>query len=368
MRGNGARALQEEKTLLQELSKLFHVARANAREQRIIKRAATSREGDGKPKNAVSSARQKPGLKAGHKANKCTSRARKSKNGGTVWVVLKGGLAQVPTSGMTGVIAHNTEFRGRLSERRRLEALETAEVYVQTAWQQAQEAGLLLPDGSAPSGDEGLLYLREQYHVASGMLRREPVGQHLKQLVECSIPTTFKNDEVPFSSTSGATVYDKDTWADIITRENVILKRFNSRLSGVDSTDQILNEAENVASKFYFPVAEPLAPVGSTAAQSTNSSNSIEVLHGEQVRDIVPTKCIVRIRGSNGKKHTTILSTAKSVNSFKTNFMKIIRKEVSGSMLSRGAEAVEERQRQGGATPDNAAGSVPRKRGNKKRK
>lgn len=388
MRRGGARTLQDEKVLVQELGRLFHVARANAREQRVIKRAAarteegsaspskprTGKASEKKPKKKKSNSKKgKKGKSSSDKSRRARGPRRKTR-GGTVWVVLKGGFTRVPTTSMTAIVEHNKVFRGRLSEQRRLAALEAAEAYVQTAWQQAQEAGLLLPDGSGPNSDEGLEYLREQYDVAAGMLRREPVGARLKQVVESTISSSAAVGAADMTTAVPETVYDRDQWADIITRENVILRRFSKSLPlETDNTEAVLAEAAEVPSKFYFQIAEPLAPQDSNTLALTPNSSSADLLHGEQVIDVLPTKCIVRIRGSGGKKHTTIISTPKGVNSFKSNFMQLIRKEISNSKLPRGEHTVESKQHHqrtgsGSGTSDNASRGQPKRHNNRRRK
>ncbi|EKF32236.1 hypothetical protein MOQ_003917 [Trypanosoma cruzi marinkellei] len=389
----GMRVLEDEKILLAELGKLFHVTRANARERRNTHRVEGRRRKASLPTAQMTTMAKTTGTKKrkdsreGRPPKPGSKRSRKSRTrGGSVWVVLKGGFAHVPTSEKTSTITHKTIFRGRLSERRRVQALEEAERYIQTAWQQAQEAGLLLDDGSGPNGDEGLHYLCEQYEVAAGMLRREPVGGFLKQIVDQTIPNGTPMSltaSIPmFTSVDNmgtSTQFSRDEWAGVIARENVILKRFvpwagkeeekeeqEQRQQQVESNKKkkkkkeeeevemeveghgevVLQEADQVPSLYYFPIAEPLATCESTSAETgmgfRNTSGNTH--SGEQARDVLPTKCIVRVRGSGRQKHTAILTSAKSVNYFKSNFMQVIRKELSGSKLPRGEEAVEGKQ------------------------
>ncbi|RNF21736.1 hypothetical protein TcG_03054 [Trypanosoma cruzi] len=365
----GMRVLEDEKVLLAELGKLFHMARANAREQRNTHRAEGRRRKATVTTTTPTTTRRtktttgaKKDLKEGRPPRTGSKRSRKtSTRGGSVWVVLKGGFAHVPTSEKTNTIAHNTVFRGRLSERRRVQALEEAERYIQTAWQQAQEAGLLLDDGSGPNGDEGLQYLCEQYEVAAGMLRREPVGAFLKQIVDQTIPSSapmsLTAPAPTFSSVDNAatsTQLSRDEWAGVIARENVILKRFAPRASKEEEEkeeaeghgESVLHEADQVPSLYYFPIAEPLASLEAASAVTGMGfrETSDDARGGEQARDVLPTKCIVRIRGSGKQKHTAILTSTKSVNYFKSNFMQVIRRELSGSKLPRGEDAVEGKQ------------------------
>ncbi|RNF14549.1 uncharacterized protein Tco025E_05857 [Trypanosoma conorhini] len=336
----GARALQDEKALLAELGRLFHVARANAREQRNTQRADAKRQ-KAPAATAAASATGRPPRIGSKKSRKCA-------RGGTVWVVLKGGFARVPTSEKASAVAHNSVFRGRLSERRRVQALERAEEYIKTAWQQAQEAGLLLDDGSGPNGDEGLQYLREQYEVAAGMLRREPVGALLRQIVEQTIPS-YAAPSAAAAAPAAPARLTQDEWAGVIARENAILRRFAPPAgTEADAAAAVLHEAAQVPARYYFPVAEPLAPLERVSAAATTTEGyrdtGGDAPGGEQARDVLPTKCIVRIRGSGRQKHTAILTSTKSVNYFKSNFMQVVRKELSGSKLPRGDDAVEGKQ------------------------
>ncbi|RNF01206.1 hypothetical protein TraAM80_07144 [Trypanosoma rangeli] len=386
----GARALQDEKVLLAELGKLFHMARANVREQRNTQRAEAKRQ----KAPTTTAARAKRTAAAGAKGGNLTEgrpprtgskRSRKSTRGGTVWVVLKGGFTRVPTSEKAQAIAHNTAFRGRLSERRRVQALERAEEYIQTAWQQAQEAGLLLDDGSGPNGDEGLQYLREQYEVAAGMLRREPVGAFLKKIVAQTIPSYAT---VPAEATTPAAaslasaaapmLLTRDEWADVIARETLILKRFAPSTSTEEDTGEaVLHEAAQVPSRYYFPIAEPLAPLEAALAETTVGyrDTGSDAPGGEQARDVLPTKCIVRIRGSGKQKHTAILASTKAVNYLKSNLMQVIRKELSGSKLPRGEDVVEgklhqphQQQASHGAVAENAAMGSSKKNSRRRHK
>nr|CCC89445.1 conserved hypothetical protein [Trypanosoma congolense IL3000] len=381
MRRSGSRAVQEEKTLLQELSRLFHVARANAREQRITKRAEAAGGNENTTDIPTTHSKQKSKKKNSigtvRKEKKLTRGPRRNNRGGTVWVTLKGGFSRVPMSSATAVVDHNKAFRGRLSEKRRVAALETAEAYVQTAWQEAQEAGLLLPDGSGPNGSDGFQYLREQYEVAAGMLRREPIGERLKQIVESTIPagSVVASGTPPAAEAAPEPLYTRDQWADIITRENVILRRFATSSSlETDNTDRILDEAAQVPSRLYFTTAEPLAPQEFGSVALSPNSSGADLLNSAEVKDVLPSKCIVRIRSSGGKKHTAILTTPKSVNGFKSHFMQILRKELGNSRLPRGEVTAEGKHHHqhassgGGVNTSDNAGRGQSKRQNKRRR
>lgn len=390
----GARSLVDEKTLMSELGKLFHVARANVREQRNTSRAQKAKQKTTAARttadivdaeNATSDTEKKE-EKKGQKKGRCGAspkvRRRGSRRGGTVWVLLKGGFARVPTAEKTALIAHNSAFRGRLSERRRVAALEAAEEYVRTAWHQAREAGLLLPDGSAPSGEEGFEYLREQYAVAASMLRREPVGAQLRRTVEQTVPNHLAATPVAATtaaSTSTTTMaaakassplFTAEEWAGFIARENVILKRFASSAAAAaqDDGEMIMHEAALVASQYYFTIAEPLAPVDSASADGVadTAGGSGNAHGGEQAKDVLPTKCIVRIRNSNRTKRTTIIASVKAANYFKSNFMQVIRKELATSKLPRGEDHAESKQQHGTNTSADNNTSGPSKKNTRK--
>lgn len=50
-----------------------------------------------------------------------------------------------------------------------------------------------------------------------------------------------------------------------------------------------------------------------------------------KIIDIVPTKCIVKIRNSQRNKHTSILNSQKGINFFVTNFMQTLKRELGAA-------------------------------------
>lgn len=298
----GTRKVVDERILLTELGKLFHTVRATFKEQRQVNRAkrAAGKSTDTKQ----------------HRASD-----RKSKAGGSVWVLLKGGFASssVPAAYDKARVERRALCRRELSERRRMKALEAAEGYVQSAWEEAANAGLLTEDQKLT--DEGTVYLREQYNVAIKMLNAgSGTGCTLRRLVEVHCKgRDGLQAVVPAPLQSGNGLSTAAQREDMATRESAIRLRFHEAHSSLNSV--MAEEAlKSSGEESLYHMAEPQA-VRSAAGP-----------------DIAATKCIVRIRNSGRLRHTGILSTPKAVNYFKSNIMQVLRKELSNSKMPRGLQ------------------------------
>lgn len=336
--GGGARRLSDEKQLLTELSKLFHVVKAVHREQQQCSSAAARRKGQQQPAQS--------GGESGARRRRAKRSRGRSANGSTIWIVLKGGFHRrtVPTAAEVARVASRAAHRIQRSNERRLQALQQAEGLVQSAWQQATEAGLIQPDG-VPT-DDGDAYLKEQYITASRMVQPPAAGSFLRQLVQthggssgAAAPTTAAGEaalqqvaSLPAAPASEQTPMELE---DIISREAAILYRYTTALTPSMPIEEMVQVEKTAhASSTYFPICEPLlvdpatAQTGATEANSTTSS----VLNAG---DILPTKCIVRMRNSQRDKYTGILSSKKAVNTFRTQFMQVVRKELSNAKLPR---------------------------------
>ncbi|KAK7198689.1 hypothetical protein NESM_000832600 [Novymonas esmeraldas] len=318
----GTRRLAEEKTLLSELSKLFHIIKANHKEQRNGRETATPAAAATTTAHSVAAP-----IKAARQRAKVDTRRgsrRRSRHGGSVWIVLKGGFGprSVPTATDTRVVARRASGRAVLSEQRRVRSLAEAEAFVESAWQQAREAELLGSDGTPT--DEGDAYLAEQYATASRMLCTTAVGTHLHQLVaqHCSsgagaaVAATAAVAEEEANDTLTAS-----QWAEQCRREAAILFHYQTSATPSGTADDYVAAQQSVRSaRYFFTTAEPVTESG----------------------DVVANKCIVRIRDSQRNKHTAILSTAKAVNYIRSNLGQVLRKELSGSRLPRsGVEEVD---------------------------
>lgn len=360
--GGGLRRVEDEKQLLSELSKLFHVVKAAHKEQRNVNAAAATTTTTGasvsssspspnpqgaantvsagdkrKPNTGAAQKAKSVGVKGSAKRSSTARRGsqRRSKAGGTVWVVLKGGFASsaVPSAAQSSQVTSKAKTRADRVHKNRIAALENAEAYVKSAWQQAEEAGLLLDDGKTPNPD-GETYLREQYAEAVKLLQKPAPGAYLRQLVathSTSASTESKAAAVKAVQPQSSAQSVKE-WEGIISRERAILSRaatFSvntgaSKNSNEEEESEAVRAAiEEAQSACYSALAEPC--VGGTSTGAAPQA------------DIVPTKCIVRIRNSQCQKHTAILSTPKAINYFRSNFAQVMRKELSSSKLPRGA-------------------------------
>nr|CAJ2466249.1 unnamed protein product [Leishmania braziliensis] len=311
----GMRKPVEEKALLSELSRMFHLLKANRKEQRNGREAATAAA-------ASSAGVCTTGAKASKRATRDARRGsqRRSRRGGSIWIVLKGGFGprSVPTAAQAERVDTRANGRALLSERRRAASLKEAEAYIQSAWQQAQEAELLTKDGTPT--EEGDAYLAEQYAMASRMLCPPTTGAHLSQLVANHCSSGLDNAVTGATHGQPAYVLTRSEWEDLCTREAAILFRYRTSATPCGTAEDYFKEQQQARENIYhFATAEPTTRAG----------------------DIVPTKCLVRIRDSQREKHTCILSTPKSVNYFKSNFGQVLRKELSGSRLPRGSTADE---------------------------
>ncbi|GET85443.1 hypothetical protein, conserved [Leishmania tarentolae] len=311
---SGCRKLAEEKALLLDLSKMFHIIKANHKEQR------NGREAVAGAAAASAAASNVPGGKASKKAKIDTRRGsrRRSQHGGSVWIVLKGGFSSksVPTAIQTAQVGRRASSRALLSEKRRAAALKEAESYIESAWQQVRDAGLLTKEGTPT--EEGDAYLAEQYALASQMLRPSPTGAHLHQLVASHCHGSSDDAVAGLARDRPEYTLTRSEWEEICTREAAILFRYSTSATPAGTAEDYFKEQQQAREHlYYFATAEPVTKTG----------------------DIVPTKCLVRIRDSQRDRHTCILSTAKAVNYFKSNFGQVLRKELSASRLPRGGAA-----------------------------
>ncbi|KPI85345.1 hypothetical protein ABL78_5600 [Leptomonas seymouri] len=311
-RNGGMRRPVEEKMLLAELSKIFHVAKANHKEQRNAHHTSSRGAAAAAP---AADERQRKKMSS-RSAVKDTRRGsqRRSQHGGSIWMVMKGGFAPrvVPLASNVAVVDARAQQRAALSEARRVAALKEAEAFVESAWQQARESELVNSDNTPT--EEGDAYLAEQYATASAMLAPAPVGAFLHQLVDTH-GAAAGTPENP--STTPDFALSRAEWEDVCTREAAILFRYRTSATPATSAEDYFKEQQHAREQRYgFTTAEPTVSSGADAA---------------------PTKCIVRLRDSQRNKHTSVLSTAKAINYFKSNIGQVLRKELAGSSLPRGA-------------------------------
>lgn len=466
----GRRCLQEEKPFLTELGRIFHLVKAHFRE-RPAKQPAPRRSPSRSHHSDPTSRAGRLGSSKSSNAQRRAS-ARRSASGGSIWITFKGGFAtrHVPAPSQRRRAEAKAAARVALSLKKRRQALERAEGFVQSAWQQAAEAGLLtvsahdnnnvtpqdvsarrtgkttqtesavdLSTMSATElmrrtlpNEEGASYLMEQYAIAVSMLCPAAVGSHVRALLETvsagghmgherndashkrrnnNISKSSSNNSNSttqyagmISSESVSSAHANSVWAvhrsaiqEIRWREYMIRHTVygpnaeaNAQLacandvhedeehdknrphaadgSGahtsttttgcVGDDDETLTKAE----RYYFLLREPTASASASATASdamtrneeaeekNNINESTPAATGVSVtEDILPNKCIVRVRSSQRVKQTMILSKVKDIHHFVSNFSQVMRKELSSSRLPRAPAVEEEAMRAGGA-------------------
>lgn len=68
-----------------------------------------------------------------------------------------------------------------------------------------------------------------------------------------------------------------------------------------------------------------------TQCTKLSEQDNAQSVNGEKMVDIVPTKCIVKIRNSQRHKHTSILHSQKAINYFVSNFMQTLKRELGAA-------------------------------------
>lgn len=358
---SGRRGLVNERTILSELGRMIHVVKAAQKEKAQVRKAQKRVQAAQKDSTADAS-----GSKKKKKAKKDDNQSRKGKNarhgrsrhskeGGSVWMVLKGGFdaAQVPLAekkvpgsvpaaksqkNQTGDAATLAVHRAMLRLRWRLSQREknviAAEAYVDSAWREAESSELIEPSSSkgknrnqatargVPTAD-GAAYLTEQYHVAEQMINGPGVGSVLNTLVRA----TSAGGPQPSSSASSsaalpATILEqhlsehKNQWRDVLQREKAICLGL-SALGGEEIRVSDEEIREEVCKAWYCVAEEPMPSQKGSAQKS----------------DIKPTKCIIRLRNSQHQKFSAVLHQTKAVNSFTGNILKVLRKELANNSV-----------------------------------
>lgn len=301
---SGRRELEDEKSIITELGKLLHIAKANEKQRRIIKKSEKRVAAAEVPNEKKVAARKK----------------RSNKNGGSIWLTFSGAFRGVPSAGDEADQEQRSSRRAELSKKKRVAAVASAEAFIASAISQAEEAGLAV-DG-APTGQEGADYLREQYLTAADMVKRcQPVGLHMSTLVASVCPVAT-GQVVALTGQRRAAELD---WAmDTITKERTLFTPpvFVSAEGVSTATDEqevptVLDEAQCLAEQQHLRIVEPTEHI----------DNSQLAAEGGVTEDVIPTKCIVKLKGA-AKKVTTILSNLKGVSNFKLNLSQLLKKDV----------------------------------------
>ena len=139
----GRRELKDEKSVVAELAKMLNISRAEGVAASIIKKK--DRNLGQKAATQPASAAAKKGFSTKTALSEETKEKRQARrkaqkrksNGSSVTLVLKGGITALTKSG-----PQQAAFRGRRSEKLRVQAAESARLYMESAHEQAQSAGL----------------------------------------------------------------------------------------------------------------------------------------------------------------------------------------------------------------------------------
>lgn len=336
----GRRALVADagRTLPAEAGRLLHITAAATEESRQVRRRA---------KQQQQRHHQGGGGNSSPSAAEGTRRSRKSKAGGSVWLVMKGDWhsSHIPSLPVATAAAHPKhrnlpETRARLrvtgTLRQWMEALDMAEGYVASAWREAQSGGLLYEGADSPTPD-GEAYLKEQYEVAWGMLPTNPMGSVLLQMMNLQHgvenPTPQQPAGAATASVPPAFLAEmmKDACSVVQRRHALrVVPQHRPSSTAVPSSlspSEAAAEATALIQESFFIITSP-----------HGSEDGI----GPQGRRMV----FVRLRNSHNTKASGVLQTRKSGSQFVGNLMRVIRKELLASSLPRGSGHPQQQQQQ----------------------
>ncbi|EPY23026.1 hypothetical protein STCU_07932 [Strigomonas culicis] len=368
---SGCRPLRDEKQFLSDVGKFFHLAKAVAAEDRAVRQS-----------KARSAKKEKLDHAARSPAGPAPRRA-KNKNGGSIWFVLKGGFSEktAPTLASAGeaakrqaVVARRAAARQARSVRQRLARLADAKAYVLSAYAQAAEVGYmpepapsdaLAPVAPADVSDEGRTYLREQLLIAANMILNKrksassaaPPPDVLTRggVVGARLLAVVTGGDRPASARPPEqTVVAKKEWERLLVEEEMLLR--HPLLTGAAAAADggaVLEEsvkaflAQN-GRNYYFPIVEEATEVtATTSSPAPEGGDAVRV----QKTDILPSKCIIRARNSQGQKSTCVLRSAKSILYVKNNLVAVLKKEMTH--LSKAAERDEKENADASANRSN---------------
>lgn len=350
----GRRSLVSEKTVLSELGRMLHVIKAAAKEKRQVSKAEARVGKSSNPAAGGSEAKRKAAKKNG-KGEARRGKSRHSRCGGSVWMVLKGGFDghQVPVAGAQG---RTSDYNGsktkslrpdvalaRAAQRlewvlkQRRAAVDGAESYIASAWREAEIGGLLSSAGGKGSKaartptEEGRAYLSEQYQAATEMVKGPYLGEMLHTLVRSTTAAP------PPTSSKTSTTVDPSAWTPPPPPGEAIqqhLRAFQPQWEDLLRREAVLRHG--------LAEGEPPAVTTEDVKQAVvHSWRYVAEAPGTASggNDAKPTKCIIRLRSSAHQKFSAVLNNQKAVNSFNTNIVKVLRKELANdSVLPRGGK------------------------------
>lgn len=346
-RNSGRRELSSETALLSNLSRMLHSAKVAHKEKTLVKKVEKLAR-KGKCETAPALENQGKETKMGSSNTMVDKPVKKkkrlsNKRGGSVWIVLKGGFnaSGVPLNKTNGLSSKGfySAAEKRAMKRLNLELLQRekrlqdAEAYIDSAWREAENGGLLEAParsenkGKAQRGiptEDGVTYLKEQYKVASQILSRPPIGQFMMDLINQHDSTGLSSkpcsNSMPSHCLGILQEYlntNRDRWKKLLHGEKFIGLGYTAETESASNILVSEQEVRDELTRCWMPIAE-----------KCNNDDGV-------VNDIEPEKCIVRIRNSQQEKHSAIISDSEAINSFKINILKVIKKGLSNSLLSK---------------------------------
>lgn len=311
----------DEKAFVADIARSLHIEKAVAKAGRIEKRNASDATAE--------------------KASSPSAKKRARKSGGSVWITFKGGFSAVPivadgSASATAALSALTAHRGATSEAALIRAVAAANAYMESAREQAAEAGLHCTGESAAhakqaaraSGSdvvdyaEGDAYLKEQRAIAAKGVQKAlstPCGAHLRALVAKSASSSAA--DVPSFATKEA----REAFEDAVAAARLFVANAET-------------DAEAVRAPMYFSVGQR-QDSQVKGATSTDGGNTLCIVKSKVSGAASPggaKKGARRTKEERGKKGTVIFRTRAKADAFVQSFMNnVIRKEMSSVMRIR---------------------------------
>ena len=302
----GRRDLKDEKSAVAELAKMLNISRAEGVAATISKKngrkAAAAAAATAPTKTTVIKPTSGGDTKAQRQARR--KMAKRKSNGATVCVTLKGGIDALTKGG-----PKQAAYRGKRSEDVRVQVAETARLYMQSAQEQADAAGLSTEGGD---NSEHAQYILSQKVEAAALIRAPKlIGAHLSMLAGKTTQGTQKGAKVassaPLSPPPFRSTDDKSAFESALVQESLLTGEAPA------STPDAL---EQCRSSYYF------------ALRNGDNDTTFPGAADVSAPSTVPGRCVMRCKGPSGTKATAILTTSKSATYLKSALMQTIRKEM----------------------------------------
>ena len=318
---SGRREIEDERVLLAELGRYVHLARADVKQQKIVRKAKSSASAVHADPQPSANSSDAPPARQGR-------RKRKSNAASSIWLTFKGAVSRmVPRTAPK--VAKQQAFRRAQSVKRRVGAVTAAEQYFESALTQAKDAAL---DEEATDA-----YLHEQQHVAKGMLRKAPLGSHVADMAYSS---GVQHNPISVRTGLSDSAAQRTAVASCIVRERVLVGDAcddAAQTDPLEEADVFLNQAAMIL-----------------------SHTEKKLVHdGGVLHDIVPAQCIIRIKNSGRRKQTAVISNQKAASLFKTNLGLLLRKEIAPLLHQHKEEVSAEEKKAGAPAGSTSAKKAP---------